>query len=317
MVKICPVCRQSFPSKVALAQHMASHQGTVRGRRARGRQTGANVTTLAQEEYWGTTDGKTVTIFTFHPGSSKLPRLDTMASVFEQYRVTSIMVRFTPLVGSNQSGQFVAGWLRDPARAPKDLTGVAGLSPHTSCSVWQSGSLNIRAGDLMRQNWYYTQSTDAAETTAGAVAAVCSTNQSMSVWCRYVVQFSGPISRTDNDYLLRFDGKSWWNDTGEPVTQIPAADGPYSVDLEVTAGQSYLDQAWQHLQSLFSGAREAHRLVSDALSFGRWIADLTGGSLPTLPVRAATLHVHPDPFRLRTRYHTAEWRGPGAQGGNC
>lgn len=320
MVKICPICRQTFPSKAALAQHMATHTGGGAGRRRRGRPTSANVTTLAQEEYWGETEAGKAKNFTFHPGSSGLTRLDTMASVHEQYRVTSLTVRFTPQVGSNMAGMFFAGWCRDPSKAPATDTKIAGLTPHCACAVWQSTSLTIRANDLMRQNWFLTRAEDAAETTAGCVATISTGSQTakMAVWCRYVVQFSGPTSRDADDFLYRYAQGRWYDEKSNVVTEMPAADGPYSVDLEVTEGPAVLTQAWQSLSTLFANAREVHRIVSTALSFGRWVAEVTGGQLPLLPTgTVATLHAHPDPFHLRARYRSAEWRGPGAEGGSC
>lgn len=327
MVKTCPVCHAAFPTKSALASHMTSHQ-TGRRRGGRGATVSSNVTTLALEEYWGTSAGTTVKHLKFLPGASSLSRLDALGSIYEQYRIRTLVIRLAPIVGMNTSGAVVAGWHYDYNRQPGNYSEIAMCSPHASGPVWSAMTLTVPPRVVMRQSWYATHQagSDIADSVAGGLSVVTTGgNYSTSVWCRYVVDFQGPtLAKSVSDYLYVYDKKQarWTDEKGAVVTELPATSGNYSIDLEIDGGVSLLNQAWQALQSAFVQAQELHRIGVETLYYARYVASgVLHLVLPHLNTDAV-VHVHPDPFRLAIRLFLAgrdsdlASRGSRAAGGS-
>lgn len=301
---------------------MQSHGGSQPGR-SRGRRSApsANVTTLALEEYWGTSSGSAVSYFRFLPGASKLSRLDALGSIYEQYRVRSLSVRLAPIVGMNESGSIIAGFFYDYTRQPSDYSMIAMCSPHVSGPVWATLNLTVPTGVLMRQQWYTTHQagSDVADSVTGGLAVTTDGGtKGTSVWVRYVVDFQGPtLKPAKEDVLFAYNSRTrrWTDETGETVTEIKQQSGSFSIDLEVAdEQQGVLDQIWQSLQSAFIQAHRLHNIAVQGLRYARYVtAGLNNLLLPALTANAV-LHVHPDPFRLAIRLSSVG-RGGEVDGG--
>lgn len=277
-------------------------------RRTGGRRTPqTNVTTLALEEYWGTTSGDKVKYFKFIPGDSKLSRLDALGSIYEQYRIRSLSIRLAPIVGMTSAGSVVAGWFYDFGRQPSDYAQIAMCSPHAAGPIWSSLNLTVPARVVMRQQWYSTHQTgsDIVDSVAGGLAVITDGGKySTSVWVKYVVDFQGPTlakAQLDQLYAYDKDKRAWQDEHGKAVKYIEAASGDFSVDLQVDGNSGVLDAAWQGVRNAFQSATELHRIGVEGLYYARIVAaGVARFVLPTL-THDAVVHIHPDPFRLAIR----------------
>nr|AWY11116.1 orf1 [Craigies Hill virus]AWY11155.1 orf1 [Craigies Hill virus]AWY11158.1 orf1 [Craigies Hill virus]AWY11170.1 orf1 [Craigies Hill virus]AWY11192.1 orf1 [Craigies Hill virus] len=291
-MKTCPICQAVLPTKAALATHMLTHQGKRSKRRsARSRNTGVN--TVSLKEYWGSVDKSagTVTI-DCKPSKSKLPKLATIATVYEQYRLLSYTVHFVHTASSNTSGSYFVG-VSFGTKHPTDDKGIASLSPSFCKSVTSDSTITVPCARMMAQPWL-----DTTHDSPGVV--LINTDFKLEVWVTYRVMFSGPTNVAQSDVIdwtYQTDGHTWKNaDTGDTVTTINVGSEVYA-ELELNAPANYADGVWNALKKAWTTAQSLHRAWQDNIGLIHFLGSATAAlTLPALGV-PAIMHLQQRPFR--------------------
>lgn len=306
-MKICPVCKQQFPTKAALAAHAVSHSGRVGSRRRRNRGTGGN-TVLALKEYWGTAARTNVSTIDMKPNSSKLTKLSAMAAIYETYKLLQWTVHIVHTGGANTSGSYFAGVSLKADKHPTDAAGIAALAPSICKSATSDASISAPCAKAMGQAWL-----DNDGTSPGAVLIYNSTGTDLNVFVSYKVQFAGPtaISQSSETYFTT-DGNAWFGQDNLPVT---TAEIDYDVygELEYQGTEAEGVTLWTRLTKAWSTAREMHRVYQASIGLIHFLASSGAVQLPQLG-RPAILHLQQRPFRAGAQLW-GELSGSGAQ--NC
>lgn len=299
-MKICPICRQTFPTKAALAAHLPTHQGKRRGQR-QNRNAAGSTLTLSLKEYWGSVQAKSVTTVDVKPSASTLPKLSGQAAMFETYKLLSFTVNVVH--GGNQSGSgvYFMGVSYKADKHPTDSKGVASLSPSTCKNAGENASISAPCARLMGQPWL-----DTSGTSPGAIMLSNDTNTNLHIWVTYKVVFNGPTAvaqSAGNDVTYRWNGQKWLNNHDQAVEVIDLEGDVYG-ELEVAGEESMLDVTWRTMQQYMQTARELHRAWTVSIGLVNFVANAGRVILPRLQGGPAILHIQPRPFRA-TR---SEWR---------
>lgn len=308
-MKTCPICQAVLPTKAALATHMSTHVGK-RGKRrsARSRNTGVN--TVALKEYWGPIEKNagTVTI-DCKPSSSKLPKLATIAAVYEQYRLLSFTVHFVHTAASTVSGSYFAG-VSFGSKHPTDDKGIASLSPSFCKSVTSDSTLSVPCARMMGQPWL-----DTTHESPGAV--LVNTDWKLEVWVTYRVMLSGPTNVAQSDVIdwtYQTDGKTWTNaDTHDTVTNIDINTDVYA-ELEVNTAEGNAEAVWSRFTSAWSTAQSIHRTWQASIGLFHFLGSAIHAlTLPQLGV-PAIMHLQQRPFRADIHQWQRVTRGISVKG---
>lgn len=299
MMKICPVCRQQFPSKAALAQHMPSHQRQRGGGRPRVQRQAANrggegTSVLAKRELVASTSRGAY--YTLLPGSSGITYLDTWASIFENYRFTKLSVRVIGLASSTDPKCYHIG-ISYGANAPgTDARTVASLSPGTAMRGDGSATINVPIASFMKSAWQLTAA--GGGLTPGYI--VIDTVGKVEVWIDYQVQFSGPIAKpTARRTLLNKeagDKKYHWFDESNRLIDSYTLDEYTTVEFE---GQTAATD-WKAWITAFKDAMRLSGLITDifnaTIGMASWLVAPATYALPAIN-GPAILSFSPRPFR--------------------
>lgn len=320
MVKICPICKQQFPTKAALASHMSTvHASRTSVPRARRQATSQATTMLARRELWQGT-GSTVAVFTceIFPGKSGLPTLDALAQIYEDFKIVSWNVQVKPTVGTNTDGYYTVGVSYGPSGRPNSGSGIAALSPATSNPCYVSTSLSVNPRKIMGSNWLPTYDRAMAKNSPGAI--VVSTTKELLIWVSYKVLLNGPtaVKRAAFDDLYEYDSKSnrWTNEHGQVVTAM-SYDEPVNVLMDVGASSTTVFEGTiRMIEGAFDGLVRVHSIFNRIIGTTHWISNLFSATLPLLTV-PVILHVQRRPFRaivgrlLELGYRITEEEDPG------
>lgn len=89
--------------------------------------------------------------------ANQFPRLNTMATLYSQWRWVACTVRYKPICGSTQTGRIVLAATYNAASdvAPTAVAELLDTVPHVAGSVWRNHSLVVPCGrDNFQLNWY-------------------------------------------------------------------------------------------------------------------------------------------------------------------
>lgn len=320
-MKICPICKSQFPTKQALATHMATaHVGGRPQRRNKIQTTTASTMVLYRRELWGGTISG-ATECEIYPGASKLPTLDSIAMNYEEFKIVQWSVSVVPNVGSNTNGSYTCGYSYAAGNRPTNAVGIAGLSPSTSKPVYASSTLSVNARRLMGTAWLPTSGTSGAKS-PGAFIIIA--DKSPMLWVTYKVIFNGPtaVKRSNFDDIYRYDArnKRWVDEQGKQVERI-SYDEPVNMQLDVGASaQTTLDQVEAAFAQAFTNLSRIHSMWNQLVGFTHYIGQFLVGTLPIIAV-PAIMHVQRRPFRpillelFELGYNPSPREDPGARGG--
>lgn len=289
-MKTCPVCRQQFPTKAALAAHRVTHQQRASARRRRSA-PGNGSNTMALKEYWGTVRKDGVTTIDIHPATCKLAKLSALARVYEQYRIVSWTVHFVHSAGSNTSGSYFAG-VSAGTHHPTDRKGIASLSPSLCRAVTTDGTLTAPASRVMGQPWL-----DMADPAPGVI--MVSTDAALEAWITYRVLLSGPTSvaqASTVDAIYRTDGTKWMDESGADITEFEVG-SEFQAEMELnTMTEAENTTVWARVTAVWRDIRVVHRAYQQAVGMAHFLMSAGTYVLPTLG-RPAILHLQQAPFR--------------------
>lgn len=299
MVKICPICRATFPSKAALAAHVASAHpaGASRGRR-RGANRAPGSITITNTEFLGSQKRLSVPLL---PGKSGAGRLDAHAQIYELFRFQRVSLTLRSTAGLSVSGSTFAGVSYDATAPEYERSSIAALTPSASAPVTRDITLSVPTGPLMGQQWLPTHYGSSGSEVPGFV--VFDSDSNMDVWLTYTCVFTGTRTPTSSGFLAGYDPRTttWVDDTKNKVDSIPAANAS-NVEVEIgSADQSIVEKVLGPLQTLWTNAREIHRITQGAITFVHLVVDaVLRATPPALAVAAPViLHTHEQPFRIR------------------
>lgn len=323
MVKICPICKASFPSKETLAAHMNSvHSKGNRQRPRRSAQQNVSTNLLVRKELSTITiSANSVVAFEICPGKSGCTMLDNIANMYEEYKIVSWTVIFKPIVGTNTNGYYTAGVTYGKSQRPQKVGEIASLSPALTNPLYKQSSLSVNPRKIMGQPWLPVSDGQNA-VTAGAIL-FGSTSTSIQVWISYKVLFNGPtpIGRNTMDEMFEYDAKTrvWRNVEGNRVDRVDY-DEPVTGTIDIGSGDTAtFNSQLSSISQLINTYREIHRMVTTIFGTVHFIADTLGFVLPILSV-PAIMHVTRRPFRpivdrlLELGYRIVEKEDPGAGG---
>lgn len=307
-MKICPICRAQFENKAALAAHMqASHpRGQPRAGSSRKRITNQQPSSasihLARSEYLGAFKQKNVKL---QPGVMGARQLDAMAGVFELYRWEKLTFICKPTVGQATGGQCFIGFSYEDDHMPVTETDITCCQPSTSFPVSREGTLSGPVRLLMGQANLPTYAKTGEGSSGNSGYFNLKSDQSMGIWVSYAVTLSGPTAQSRQlDDLWSFSRKSgqWSDNNKQPVTELPAADSPLDVDVELDTGdEGVVNRAIDALKKWYPTLQELHRRIVDGLTY---IHAYAGQAAPVagvvLPV-AAVVHRRQLLFRPNER----------------
>lgn len=297
-MKICPICRTSFPTKAALAAHMPSHQGGKRrGKRQRG---GGNTTMrLALKEYWGPAAKNSLSTVDCKPADSGLAKLRAHASMFETYKLTSYTVHGIRAGASTTTGIYFMGVSYKSDKHPSDSKGVAALSPMVCKSAQENATLSVPCAKLMGQPWLNNDGTS-----PGAVIVSNGTSADIHIWVTYSVVFNGPtgVAQTDSfDITYKTDGGAWTDERGQQINTVDIADA--YAELEIGGEATVYPTVLERFRNAVRTAQEIHHTWIKTIGLIHMIIGVGRFTLPRLDV-PAILHLQPRPFRATA----TEWR---------
>lgn len=296
-MKTCPVCHRSFPTKAALAAHRATHVIVSRASRRRPRRNNVSqgVNQLALKEYWGqVTSSRLVTIDT-KPTLTTLPKLATIAAVYEQYKIVSFTVHFVHATGLNKDGTYFAG-VSFGNKHPTDKKGVAALSPNINRGVNNDSSITVPCQRLMGQAWL-----DTSHDSPGAVCVF--SDQLLECWVSYRVLLSGPTNvaqESGYDNYYQTDGSSWKDSQGRAVNNATLPYDSYG-ELEVNAeNETLFNNVWELFVKSVTSVVKLHAMYQRAVGAVHLL--LNAGRYPLPQFGApAILHLQRRPFRVNER----------------
>lgn len=297
-MKICPICRSTFPTKAALASHMPSHQGNRR-RERRTRGGGGTTMKLALKEYWGPVPKNKVSTIDCRPADSGLTKLKAHSAMFETYKLVAYTVHVIRGGSSSASGIYFLGVSYKPDKHPVDSQGVASLAPMVCKNAQENATISVPCAKMMGQPWL-----GSSGASPGAVIISNDTNTDLHVWVTYTVIFNGPtaVQQTSGfDCTYTTDGKTWYDDKKQPITGIDFKDA--YAELEIATEEQNAETIWGRFQRAFTTARELHRSWIQSIGLVHMVLGAARVAAPALGV-PAILHLQPRPFRATA----AQWR---------
>lgn len=134
----------------------------------------------------------------FAPGMSGLPRLDTIASNFELWRLRSAEIVYVSAVGTNVNGILHFGVDYDPGDLPATSADVLSLNPITQGTVYNANRMMVQTSKVNRAVWMYTSGLghnthpDLQKGFALSYVHTSSVANVGELWVRYVVEISNP-----------------------------------------------------------------------------------------------------------------------------
>jgi len=160
---------------------------------------------LSYSELWGTISGNagtSITSFDFAPGDSGLQRLDAFASLYDQYQVKSVILRWTPAVGTLSAGRVLMAVDYVNSRIPTSEQQLATYEPRFAGAVWSTGRVVVDVARAMKAKWMYCSSnTISSEVLLSAFGVHVFTDYQPTtgsfpvageLWCDYIMEFVGP-----------------------------------------------------------------------------------------------------------------------------
>lgn len=299
-MKICPVCKQTFPTKQALAAHMATaHVGpNRRPRPSRIQTTGTSTMVLYRRELCTTAiKNDTAVVLEVFPGKSGLSTLDALSQMYEEFKIIQWSVSIVPNVGTNANGSYTCGFSYSSTKRPASAAGIASLSPSISKPVYAPSTLSVNPRKIMGAPWLPTFGSDGARTPG---AFVLLTDAAPMVWITYKVLFNGPTSvkRAAFDDVYKFDArkKRWVDEDDQPVDRLDYLE-PVNMQLEIGTNDPNIATAIENaFQRAYSNLQRMHSVFNQLIAFSHFIANLMVGALPVLAA-PAILHVQRRPFR--------------------
>lgn len=290
MVKICPICKQSFPTKAALAQHMNAVHTRRAPRNASNRSNMAN--TITGSEYLGSkTELQVLEIF---PGKTGASRLDTMAGIYELFQIKKWTYRFKPIVSTSTSGYYLAGVCYEATNRPNSEVSIASCQPSVQAPIYKASSISVSPQLVMGQPWLPTA--NKSGTSPGAVVLNVTKNTNVAVWVDYTVSFSGPtsVARSTDVAVLNDPAKGWISD-GQQVKNFKY-EYTNNIDIEIgSADQTIVDRVIEMLKKGTEAFQELHRFTTGAITFVHSISSFINVilSITAVPV---IIHVQRRPF---------------------
>lgn len=326
-MKICPVCKQQFQSKAALASHMLSAHPARRARatqRSRQQNMSGGTNMLARRELWsGTMAASTVIACEIFPGNSKLPMLDAMAQIYEEFKVVSWSVSVKSTVGTNSDGSYTCGITYGNEGRPTKAEQIASLAPATSNPVYVPTTISVNPRKVMGANWLPTKS---VQSTKSPGAFMITSDKNVQLWISYKVLFNGPtaVKRASFDELYEFDTvqRKWLNADGNEVRQVNFED-PVTVQIDVgTNNENMFVTTINAISGVIGRATQVHRLWNRVFGAAHYIGTNLIATLPQLTV-PVIMHVQRRPFPALMRrfielgYSAPQEDDPGIDFSNC
>nr|AMO03239.1 putative polymerase [Craigmillar Park virus] len=307
-MKTCPICQTQVPTKVALAAHMKTH-GAKRSKQRSRRSGNSGVNTIALKEYWGTADKNTVINIDCKPSATKLAKLSTLATIYEQYKLLSFTVHFVHTASATTGGSYFAG-VSFGSKPPSDSKGIAALSPSFCKAVTSDSTISVPCTRMMGQAWK-----DTTDASPGGV--IVKSDFKLEVFVSYRVMFSGPTNVAQADVVditYQTDGRTWKNsDTGEEVHTITLDREVYG-ELEIEATDADSVSLWNQLTRVWTQAVQLHRAYQANIALIHFVSTaVTALALPAL-ARPAILHIQQRPFRASTHQWELVRRGETVKG---
>jgi hypothetical protein len=161
---------------------------------------GPGAIVLKQTEHWAdislpdpTKDN--IKGFHFTPGGSNLAHLDTMAHIYERYRIVSASVHYRPSVGATKDGTVTIAAEWDAANDPTTLKGLYICQPVANTPVSKAVTINLPAHRLMQQKYLKCTGTKAYDTTSFSIFVGGKPSAAIvpgTLWCTYHVILEGP-----------------------------------------------------------------------------------------------------------------------------
>jgi len=152
---------------------------------------------LRDRELWATVN-KNLTTVVFSPGSSSLSRLDAIANTFELYRLRRAVLHYQTAVGTTTAGAIYLGVDYDADDLPRDMAGVAALTPVVRMPVWQEGLLAVDVTRAIKgPNMYCKGTADHPGMSKSFAVAIWNTATLDAVgelWIDYEIELIGPTS---------------------------------------------------------------------------------------------------------------------------
>lgn len=302
MVKICPICQTTFPTKVALAAHMPSHQRQQKRGRGKPRNSSSTLT-LALKELWGEVKSKSVVTIDCKPASSGLLKLSGQAPMFETYKLTAYTVHVVKGGSQSTSGIYFMGVSYKASGHPTTSKGVAALAPMVCKNANENASLSVPCSRIMGQPWL-----DNDGPSPGAVIVANDTTASLHIWISYRVIFNGPTTSSTQEVTLKTDGRLWTNDNGEQLSNFNLDFDAYG-ELEIaSSSESAMGKIWTAFSNAVTRARELHRAWVTSIGMVHMVVGMGNMALPQLGT-PAILHLIHRPFRATAD----EWRLLGVE----
>lgn len=160
-MKTCPICKTTFPTKNALAQHMQAKHSTQRKAQPKSQQRARPQGNMSQRvamtqlpyndatchvartewiaEVKSSNDSSSSVAVSLEVSSDALPVLSKLAQLFDRYIVNSISLLYKGAVATTRDGVVYFGIDYD-GRASKETLSIQKVLkfPNKSCAVWSS-----------------------------------------------------------------------------------------------------------------------------------------------------------------------------------
>lgn len=148
------------------------------------------------KECWGKVESG-FNSYKFLPGSSGLKHLDSLAAIYESYKILStVRVSFASSTSATTSGEIVMGVDYDARDEISDFHGVCALQPKHVGPVRNAGNLSVPHTRAMHKKWLFTNSSAAPGEAAFAIHVYNGAAESAgTMWVEYDLHFISPTTK--------------------------------------------------------------------------------------------------------------------------
>jgi hypothetical protein len=216
---------------------------------------------------WDKDDPDKVFSIPFQPGASTLARLDQFGGLYEQWCLKRCVYKFTPTVGTNQDGSYVAAIDLDAADFPGSRTGIYAVTPRVAKPVWGISSLSVNPSRAMKSRWHMTAHSGAARSPGfqASHSLIIASDKPLIIEVTYEVEMANPTGPWQSMvYTTSATHSDWYGPDSDKVNKIEVRPGA-SYRLQYAGPSDFWDTfkaGWDTLTQISASTADAIYRVS-------------------------------------------------------